>query len=356
MPKFCHSCGAALVDHAAFCSECGTGLKTDEPSVLQSPARSAMQQVFTPVRPSTPIANELDIWDRVRLGSRKVIGFVFGAFLVLVILVLIIKQFAPSGDVAARGPHQDLLNSVPTPESSGTATAPPAQKRVTHRIGEEFSIGYWSYRCNGAQWQSMIAGLGRAETPDAEFLVVDLYIRNNDRTASTLPLLKLIDEQGREFDESSKGTFMPGAFDMLKQLNPGVSSQGYAVFDAPHGQYSLEVSGGFESGEHALIDLSPKPQSYDSDGQSSSPPVQTEVAPMLANNTGASSTSSANAVGDQVQPLQLEAGVRMIVHVVNINHQPDGKFTFLGRLSRPVPLSGGGSIDQGTKLWSAPQN
>jgi Domain of unknown function (DUF4352) len=110
---------------------------------------------------------------------------------------------------------------------------------------------------NGVRWQAKVGSLGdTVETPDAEFLVIDLSIRNNDRTASTLPPFKLMDAQGREYDESDKGTFMQGAFDLFKKLNPGVSSRGYLVFDVPHGEYALKASGGFESGESTLVDLS----------------------------------------------------------------------------------------------------
>src|SRR5689334_6541312 len=79
-----------------------------------------------------------------------------------------------------------------------------SQTAITHRIGEGFSIGYWWYRCNGIRWQSAISsGVGSYEVPDAAFLVVDLSIRNDDRTASVLPPLKLVDAQGREYIESS---------------------------------------------------------------------------------------------------------------------------------------------------------
>jgi Domain of unknown function (DUF4352) len=235
MPRFCHSCGAALVDGGAFCSGCGTPLNSARAPVVVSPLRSAFQQAFTPIRPSTPAGH------KSRSGRLGVLVFL----LVCAIIAFVIK-FAPS-DTAVN------IEAVPVPPENNTVAPPPAR----HRIGEDFSVGYWSYRCNGARWQSMIPSLGTAEIPDAEFLVVDLYMRNNDRTASTAPPLKLVDAQGREYDESSKGTFMPGALDVLKKLNPQVSSRGYAVFDAPRGKYALLVSGGFESGEHALVDLSP---------------------------------------------------------------------------------------------------
>jgi hypothetical protein len=124
-------------------------------------------------------------------------------------------------------------------------------------MGQEFSVGYWTYRCNGANWKSFIASeFGSVERPDAEFLIVDLWARNDDRTSSTLPPVKLTDPQGREFDESSKRIYLQDAFETLKQLNPGVSSRGLVLFDVPPGEYMLMVSGGYESGEHEFVDLS----------------------------------------------------------------------------------------------------
>jgi hypothetical protein len=84
---------------------------------------------------------------------------------------------------------------------------------------------------------------------------VDLAIRNNDKSASVLAPVKLIDTEGREYDESSKGIFLDNSFGLLKKMNPGVSSRGYVVFDVPRGKYALKVSGGYTSGQSALIDL-----------------------------------------------------------------------------------------------------
>ena len=136
-----------------------------------------------------------------------------------------------------------------------------APARFNHAIGETVSVGYWTYRCNGAQWMSSLGSdFGSVEQPDAAYLVVDLTIRNDDRTASTRPPMKLIDTQGREFSESSKEYILDREIDDLKELNPGVSTRGYILFDVPpEGKYQLEVSGGFESDEYRFIDI-PKVQ------------------------------------------------------------------------------------------------
>lgn len=331
MPRFCHSCGAALAEPGAFCSACGTPAAKEEAPPAKSPWRSTIQQFFTPVRPSRPVAllDELS-----HLGRFVILG------IVLLILFIIWASSREANQAPARS--SDAPIAVEGPKA--------------HRIGEDFAVGYWSYRCNGATWQSMIPSLGTLETPDAAFLVVDLYVRNNDRTASTLPPLKLVDAQGREYDESSKRTFMPGAFDMLKELNPGVSSRGYAVFDAPRGQYTLQVSGGFESGEHALVDLSPpessdratsKPSSTHAQPTNAETPTQTDK---TEENTEGARTSPSPSATTQSPQLQFEAGARVFVHVVSISRQPDGGFTFRGTLLQPIALAGAASLDQGTEL------
>ncbi|HLX82351.1 MAG TPA: DUF4352 domain-containing protein [Terriglobales bacterium] len=187
-----------------------------------------------------------------------------------------------------------LLWSVFSKDKQPDSSLPHEQEHVravdqvtppTYELGQEVTVGYWTYRCNKASWQPAIwSGYSSLETPDATFLIVDISIRNNDRTASTLPPLKLIDAQGREYKESSKGVLMPGRFDVLKELNPGVSSRGNVVFDVPHGLYKLQLSGGFYSAETATVNL----PSNGSEGPSSraDPGTETSPAPSITANQG----------------------------------------------------------------------
>jgi hypothetical protein len=141
--------------------------------------------------------------------------------------------------------------------SSGSGvTAAATQSAATHhKIGESISVGYWTYRCFSADWRMSIGSEYTKQYPDASFLVINMGIRNNDKTASVLPPLKLVDAQGREYEESSKGIFLEKSFGLLKNVNPGVTSYGDLAFDVPRGQYFLKASGGFTSGKNVLIDL-----------------------------------------------------------------------------------------------------
>lgn len=46
----------------------------------------------------------------------------------------------------------------------------------------------------------------------------------------------------------------------------------------------------------------------------------------------------------------LEAGARVLIHVVSMSRQPDGDFTFRGTLLQPLALVGAAPLDQGTEL------
>jgi hypothetical protein len=64
----------------------------------------------------------------------------------------------------------------------------------------------------------------------------------------------------------------------------------------------------------------------------------------------AASSPSSTTQTDTTPPLQFESGVRLFINLTYISHQPDGSFTFLGKLLQPTTLVGGGSIEQGAKV------
>jgi hypothetical protein len=151
--------------------------------------------------------------------------------------------------------HSTSGNGSSTSETSATETPATETPSVAHKINKTVDVGVWSYLVTGMRWENSIGSDFTRERPDAKFLLIDVTIRNNDRTSSTLGPLKLVDGEHREYDESSKGAFIEGSFGLLKAVNPGVTSSGTVVFDVPPGHYSLLVPGGFGSGKTATIDL-----------------------------------------------------------------------------------------------------
>ncbi len=172
-------------------------------------------------------------------------------FVVIGVVVFLAGRLKFPGNESGRGtsPESETAN---VPERVAPAATP-----VRFSMGDTVKVGYWTYRCNRA---GRVPFVGHSqydlERADATFIAVDLTIENNDRTPSTFPPPKLIDSEGREYEESSKAFMLEGAFNIWKKLNPDVSSRGLILFDVPDGRkYTLVLSGGFRSRQTALIDL-----------------------------------------------------------------------------------------------------
>jgi hypothetical protein len=97
------------------------------------------------------------------------------------------------------------------------------------------------------------------QAPDATYLFVELTVRNDDKQARTIAPFKLVDENGSEYETSSKAWSVDGGIGILHSLNPSVSKKGYIVFDVPRGKrYKLKITGGYWSSDEALVDLALK--------------------------------------------------------------------------------------------------
>jgi hypothetical protein len=240
---YCRNCGVQ-VDHAGeFCTNC----------VPQQPTLQPIPQ---------------------QASSKRGLGVGATVFVASILLVATYVALHPSNGNSG---NTTTSAQASTQDSTPTSDTAPA-KDPTYKIGDTFSVGVWTYRVERMRWASSIGSDYMTEYPDAKFLIVYLDAENNDRTASTLPPFKLVDAAQREYDATSKGMFLPGSFGALKSLNPGVASGGAVVFDVPPGNYALQVSGGFEAGGHATVDLlgqqPPQPQQQEQQPQTPPQPQQ----------------------------------------------------------------------------------
>lgn len=124
-------------------------------------------------------------------------------------------------------------------------------------MGETLNVGYTSY-CVWRAWYSNRLSKNQYldKRPNARWLFVDLTVRNNDTKARMIPPLKLIDENGAEYESSP--AMIEGTIGILESLNPSVKIQGLVVFDVPDTRdYRLKVSGGFWSADDGLIRIVP---------------------------------------------------------------------------------------------------
>jgi hypothetical protein len=117
-----------------------------------------------------------------------------------------------------------------------------------YAIGQEFSVGYFSYRVNKVE-----------VIPDAArgpLLAVDVTVRNDDSSESMTPMLTLLDENGKKRGGAILVLATPSG-DLLTELRSDVIYRGYAAFDSvpTDGKYILLVSGGLASGKSAVVPL-----------------------------------------------------------------------------------------------------
>ena len=130
---------------------------------------------------------------------------------------------------------------------------------AAHKMGKTFTVGYTSYSVWRAWWSNRLSdNRFLDEPPNAAYLFIDLSVRNNDKKARTIPSFELVDHRGAEYEQESSATTLDGAIGLFDSLNPGVSKQGFIVFDVPRQDtYRLKVSGGYWSGRDALVEIIP---------------------------------------------------------------------------------------------------
>lgn len=150
--------------------------------------------------------------------------------------------------------------TTPTSDSKQTSVTSKSKAQKTYKEGDTVNTGYTSYAVWRSWWSSRLSdNQFLDDRPDAMFLFVDLTIRNNDKKARSIPPFKLIDENGAEYETTSKGWAVEGSIGVLDSLNPGVKKQGTIIFDVPQShKYKLKVSGGYWSGADAFIRINPK--------------------------------------------------------------------------------------------------
>lgn len=208
--KNCPECGNQVSNKATKCPHCGAPLKTD----------------------ST--------------------GGCCGCGCLLMIIFFFLPVFFPKTNF-------DQKNTTATQEnvSKQTEEKQTVKKEKTVKISETVSVGYWSYCVWSKEWTSKFSNNEFInQAPNYKYLKISITVRNNAKDASTLPPIKLVDENGNEYDESSKTALAENAFNVLEKINPTLQKQGYIYFDVPTNRnYKLKVSGGFWSSESAYIEL-----------------------------------------------------------------------------------------------------
>lgn len=214
--KKCKECGNDVSTKATACPKCGAVLKN-------------------------------------KTGCLGYIGVAFLIFIVLGVIGSLIKEGSNKNRSGAQ--------SQPTSGEPGPArTSGRSKADAIHKEGETVHVGYTSYAVWRSWWSNRLSeNQFLDERPNAAYLFVELTIRNDDKKARMVPPLKLLDQNGAEYEASSRGWAVDGAIGIFESLNPTVSKHGFVVFDVPKDRtYRLKLSGGYWSAEDAYVQLSPK--------------------------------------------------------------------------------------------------
>lgn len=140
--------------------------------------------------------------------------------------------------------------------SAPSAAPPHIAPRALNSQDESvpFFAGYWAYRVHDVRWPRSLDVWGR-ERANGIYMVATVSMLNEDRTSSTRPMLKMVDQDDREYDETDSS--LPCQLSFLLQLNPTMQQTGCVVFDVPDNDnhYSLRLFGGYESSERTDVNL-----------------------------------------------------------------------------------------------------
>lgn len=146
------------------------------------------------------------------------------------------------------------------PSSPSSAGGKSPKTEAARKEGQSVHVDYTTYAVWQSWWSNRLSdNQFLDQRPNAAYLFVELTVRNDDKKARIVPPLKLVDENGAEYEASSDGWAVEGAIGILESLNPSVSKQGFIVFDVPRERsYKLKLSGGYWSSEYAYVQLAPK--------------------------------------------------------------------------------------------------
>jgi hypothetical protein len=148
----------------------------------------------------------------------------------------------------------------------------------SYAMGEAAQAGQVSYTVSETQWHDQLDSDIGPRTPQNSFLLVTVTVESRGGDPVHLPLLTLIDANGKEYLEQEKGDGVPQWLGLLRTLEAGSPLGGNLIFDVPRGSYKLRISSGgdLEKEVTSLVDLPYKsvPDLPKQDLQLPSPPAK----------------------------------------------------------------------------------
>jgi hypothetical protein len=129
-----------------------------------------------------------------------------------------------------------------------------------YKMGQGVKVGYLTFAAWNAQWYEKSSNNPYLNVkPDSCYLLVKITLKNDSNRRKIKPLFILIDEKGFSYELSKKWYTGVGNLNDFEFLSPGVSMDGYIVFDVRKNlQYTLRVSASYRPNSYALIKIEPE--------------------------------------------------------------------------------------------------
>jgi hypothetical protein len=146
-----------------------------------------------------------------------------------------------------------LLCALAVGCSSGTFRTSP----TVHPMGQPVQVGPLIYTILEAEWSEQLGDPPSVRTPQQRFLEIRLSVTNSGAGPSGVPALRLVDAQGRTYEELSDGEGLREWLGYLRSVKPAQTERGRVLFDVPVGAYRLRLANDAdpENEKVALVDI-----------------------------------------------------------------------------------------------------
>lgn len=133
-----------------------------------------------------------------------------------------------------------------------TGCNPPAQKEkpIIAAQGERVECGNLVFNVLESGWLPQLGQMPIVRMPKHRFLRVRLSVTNGGGAVAGCPLQTIVDDSGNSYAELNDIQGMEEWLGVVRLMQPGESSIGWIVFDAPQTSYILTLTDGLIENEH----------------------------------------------------------------------------------------------------------
>ena len=129
-----------------------------------------------------------------------------------------------------------------------------------YKMEQGVKVGHLTFAAWNAQWYEKSSNNQYLNIkPDSCYLLVEITLKNDSNRRKIKPLFILIGEKGFRYELSKKWHTGVGNLNDFGYLSPGVSKDGYIVFDVRKNlQYTLRISASHRPNYYALVEIEPE--------------------------------------------------------------------------------------------------